>query len=255
MEGADRLTGILDQIRRERGSFVLATTEDLFALELARQLGDEEKISFYARLAAEYPHLVLADAFHRWAEASKSGITADGFERELHEGAFRGSGRMSELIACRVERRQIAGAVFRGLRLVHGESLQLSAKAEVSARSVANFVGRLIDDHPQAAFGVDGDRFDDTRQGQLRAGISALARAASRQVFTVALEDLCLALRQPPLASREEVRLAASRLIPALDPLRTRPVLFDACAVGLTIQTKRPFWREELSKRAREDLL
>jgi hypothetical protein len=73
---------ILDHVAHSRVSFVPSTTQEFFALQLARKLNDVDHLRDYLTLAANYPTQFVLQAYHRAVKRAE-GTSVDKFRGEV----------------------------------------------------------------------------------------------------------------------------------------------------------------------------
>src|ERR1019366_6871072 len=120
------MTPILDRFKNTQAGFVPATIQDLFALRLAQKLGDAPAAAHYATLLTDHSEAQLLLAYRRAVRNAQNGDRGRRFHAELERTHSNGQNGFSpSLISIRIERRAVAGAVFRGDHLEYADSRQL----------------------------------------------------------------------------------------------------------------------------------
>jgi hypothetical protein len=227
------MTGILDLYMTRTASRPASSLDDVFGIALARALGDAKLVDLYLKVAADYPHAVLANAAKKLLRKGTPESPAfTSFYRALTRESFDGSGTMPEVVALKVDRLAIGAGVLFGTRLSHTELLTLRYSDDDAARSGAGLVRRLAVDHPNASFALETYSETATRRAKVIAGMLQAAQEVGVPVWTFAPDVLYAAYCVPTCKTREEVRAIVASLFPQRD-LIGRDTETDALAVGI----------------------
>src|ERR1700733_5628075 len=134
------MPSILDQVAAQQYSaFCPQTIQEFFALQLARKLNDTTAARYYRDVVASYSEESVIVAYRRAIAAS--GLQHGSLARNFHTALNRANGhgpvfQDTRVLAIKIDRRTVAGAIFRGTQLEDTHTRQLSsvrAKAESSA--------------------------------------------------------------------------------------------------------------------------
>lgn len=142
----------------------------------------------------------------------------------------------SDILAVRIERRRIALAAFRGLKLDFADVRELSDNALDAAASTREYLVWAIEMFKPTAAAVERPTIRlDTRREYL-ANV-AFAVLAGRPVSRVLIRPATVreAMGEPPLRSRREVLQVATALWPRLPGTRNLAA-YDAALLGLHFQ-------------------
>ena len=242
------MKSILDQVARssrraDYGQFRPTTAQELFALSLARQLGDGAAARHYADLAGQYSEGQLLMAYRRSLSAHLDLARRFHVELEPLKDRQCSTDSRSRLCAIRIERRAVAVAILDEEHLQHVDSRQLSSSSEKAVESAVGFITRRVMDQFQftsAALEVIPNGHEIQRTLLHQAVVQAL-RPKAIGILEVPKSDLFQGFSHPPLRSRKELREIASDIFPVLDQEPGRPWTHDAAALGLYVQTERLF--------------
>lgn len=147
-----------------------------------------------------------------------------------------------KLAAVKVERREVAAAVFEGTHLDYVQLRQLSSvheKADSSALGFVHWIVITFDTESVALEEVDAKY--ETRRKVLAGLIGDSLRQSSIFVWKVRKRELFPAYGMPPVKSRREIREVVRSVWPILDEGKRNLAILDAVALGLYVQTERLF--------------
>lgn len=229
------MTGILDRYLEQQAGQKLQSVHAVFGLALADVLGDRACADIYQRIAADYPHAVLAHAAKRLPSiAPKVGkqMFAE-FYRVLTHVSHADVLPTPAIVALKIERKATAVAVFLGTRLVRAEMRNLAYANDLAARAIAGLIRRLSEDHPEASFAIDMTADVDTRRGlMVRTALDAM-REHGLPLWRLSAADLLSAYGNPACKTREEMRSVVRDLFSYEPELVREAIQVDALAVGL----------------------
>jgi hypothetical protein len=217
--------------------------QEVFALLLARKLNDQHAIEHYARLSYEHPDGKLVSAYRKAQHGQATGDLARRFHVELQ--ARNGStvhDRTSRVIALRIERRCVAGALLHGDHLEYTDLRQLSSDKAKAVSSALAFVNWLLD-----SFDVDSSAIELIPNGHeiqrqvLTDAIRQTLRDRMLPIWDVAKTALFEAFGESPLRSRREIREVITGMWPILAGSRGKLLIQDAVALGVYVQIERLF--------------
>lgn len=234
---------ILDRFVSPTASFQPKTLQELFALRLARKLGDVKAVRHYVSLADSYMEEQLLCAYRRAKRCEGHGDLGRRFHVELERTRPNGhSTRDADQISIRIERRTVAAAIFLGGHLEYSDSRQLSSARDKAGASAVGFVGWLLD-----RFQVEFATLESIRNGHeihrrvLHDAICRTLRERALSIWEVPREELLEACGYPPLKSRAQLREVATAIWPILDGTHAKLFVQDAAILGLHVQTERLF--------------
>jgi hypothetical protein len=219
------------------------TVPEVFALRLATKLGDGAAAKHYAELVERYPADHLLIAYHRATAHCHNGNLArrfhDFFEPLKHrDNQSMGNGRSTyRLAAIRVDRRAVAVAVFNGDHLTHAQARQLSASPGKAISSAVGFIERIMRQFDVKSAVIEAIPNGDERHRKVlqQAIVGALADDEIN-AGEVSKAELFEALAHPPVTSRKELKVIASRIWPILDEQPGGPWTHDAAMLGIYVQ-------------------
>lgn len=142
----------------------------------------------------------------------------------------------NDILAVRVERRRIALASFRGIKLDFADVRELSDNPHDAATSTREYLAWAIETFQPAAVALERPRArPDTRRDYLaNVAFAAFAGKPVSRVF-IRPETVRDAMGEPPLRSRREVHQVAAALWPRLPGTRN-VAAYDAALLGLHFQ-------------------
>lgn len=237
------MTAILDRFNNTKAGFVPATIQDLFALRLAQKLDDSSAAPHYAVLVTEHSVDRLLLAYRRAIRNVQNGGLGRRFHAELERTHSNGhNGCTPSLISIRVERRAVAGAVFRGDHLEYADSRQLSSAHDKALVSAVGFISWLV-----ARFPVESSVLEAIPSGfefqrrVLHDAICRTLRDHGLPIWEIPKPLLLQGCGYPPLKSRQQLRSVATSIWPVLEGTRGKVFVQDAAILGLHAQTERHF--------------
>jgi hypothetical protein len=237
------MTSILDRFNNTKAGFVPATIQDMFALRLAQKLGDASAAAHYAILVTEHSEDRLLLAYRRAIRNGQNGDLGRRFHAELERNHSNGhNGCRPSLFSIRVERRAVAGAVFRGDHLEYADSRQLSSAHDKAQVSAVGFVNWML-----ARFPVESAVLEAIPSGyefQRRAIHEAICQTLRDRILPIWQIPKPLLLEgcgYPALKSRQQLRAVATSIWPVLEGTHGKVFVQDAAILGLHTQTERHF--------------
>lgn len=243
------MSGILDRVARSKGLFIARSLSDVFAIQLARWLGDERNMGMYLKVARVYAPPVLADAAKR-IRAKSHAADFESFYTELTHGRFRGTDIAASLVVLKVAYRELGTVVLEGSRIADVQSLQLATDTQYACRSAAGFAARLAVDQPDATVGIYSHSPPDEREVAWIEAIEETARAAAMPIVRIATTDVLDAVAVPALSEVEHARAVAQAIWPELVALDARPSQCDAATAAALLYCWRLLPQEEMTKGA-----
>jgi hypothetical protein len=237
------MTSILDKFKVANTGFVPKTVQELFALRLAQKLGDVAAAVHYAQLAAEHSEPRLLVAYHRAIRNHPGGDLGRLFHEELERISPNvQNGFSPNLISIRVERRAVAGAIFRGDHLEYADSKQLSSAHDRAIASAVGFVNWLLDRFPveSAVLEAVPNGYEFQRR-TLHEGICQTLREHFLPLWEIPKPELLQGCGYPALRYRRELRSVATSIWPVLEGKHAKLFIQDAAILGLHAQTERHF--------------
>jgi hypothetical protein len=242
------MMSILDKVagRRPRAWFRPTTVPELFALRLAQKLGEPSAAEHYADLIREHSESALLQAY-RQAVRQRSPIGSLGrhFHVELASAKERPSHSpySGRLLAIKVERRVIAVTVFAGSTLDFHDSRHLSSHADKAQESAVVFLNWVISNFDVESATLERiTNGNEIRRAVLSRAVLNLLRASATALWEVSKRELLEGYGHPPLRSRAELRQVAHAILwPMFHTDSPNCQEIDAAAVGLHVQTERPF--------------
>jgi len=247
------MTTILDRVaisnraRTTYTRFESETPHDVFALALARKLEDTAAAGHYARLCQKHTTDQLLHAFHKSMKAQD----AEPRYRRFHSclGTVKsngGSNGRPRLAAIRVERRAVAIVIMHADNPEWLRVRQLSSVHDRAMTSAAYFISKTMDSFPitSAAMETIPDGYGhEYHRGQLSELVVSLLRDRAVSITQLRKQEVFEAFGYPPKRSRKEVRGLIERIYPFESfSGYGGPLLKDALALGLHIQTERLFF-------------
>jgi hypothetical protein len=237
------MSHILDRFATS-SHFSPQTAREFFALQLARKLGDEPTARHYAMLTDVHGEERLLAVFRRaLRDCAEQREIAARFHVELEGSARNGHQTpVVRLAAFRIERRSIAVAVFLGEHLDYTQVRHLSSTRDKAGGSAVVFVRWILQ-----GFRIQSTALETIPNGHeiqraaLAEAVRDVFRDAGLPVWEVAKQDLFAAFGFPPLRSRRELREVVACIWPVLDGGTGAPMILDAVALGLYVQTERLF--------------
>ncbi|HEX3683152.1 MAG TPA: hypothetical protein VHU83_11495 [Bryobacteraceae bacterium] len=238
------MNGILDRFIQDRAAFRPATMDELFALALARRLGDPAAARHYVTLAAQYSPERLVRTFHRILTGGADEALATRFHQQIQRAVpFVPPNHPVPLLAIKVERRSVAAAVFVGRHLEDTHVRHLSSAGARAQSSAISFVNWIMSNF-------------ELESAALECIIDV--KDIRRVVLTSAIREACIAPRPlslwqfpkrqlfesfgyPALRSRKELRQVVLSMWPVLADKRAVDQALDAVALGALVQTERLF--------------
>jgi hypothetical protein len=235
---------ILDRFVPSKPAFRPKTQTELFALRLARKLGEAPAARHFVSLAGNYSETQLLNAYHRTLHAEPAGDLARRFHLELQQIHANGSsnGQSTNLMAVRVERRSVAVVIFHGTHSEYTQVRQLSSAHGKALESAVNFVN-WVANH----FRVDSSALETIPNGHefqrtiLHDALIRTLRDRVLPVWEVAKTELFEGYGHPSLRSRKELREVAITIWPILAGTNTKVFIQDAAVLGLYVQVERLF--------------
>lgn len=237
------VNSILDKFISTSSAFRPRTVQDVFALRLACKLGDASASRHYAQLAAQHSEGTLLAVYRRTVRGGQRTDLGRRFHAQLE--SFRGNGANGSsfrLLALRVERRCVAGAVFYGSHLEYTDLRQLSSSKDKALGSGVSFVNWLFD-----RFEVDSAAMEVISNGDEihRRMLSEIVADAVRQrllpIWKVPKTEVFESFGYPSARCRRQAREVVTDIWPVLAGTGAKVFVQDAVALGLHIQTKRLF--------------
>lgn len=239
------MTNILDLVENERASsFRPSIPDDFFALRLAQRLGEPATASHYATLVSEHSRDTLLKAYKRALSDCPDENQRGRHMQELLaiHPELAAHYPNPRLLSLAVMRRAVGAAVFVG---THLDSVRIRhlpshpAKAEFSA---AAFIGTAISESRSNSAAIE------TLSGQdavVRTTLHKVAveqlRASAISIWDTGKQSVTHAFAYPPPRTRKEVRRIVAAVWPLPNGLPPEPVVLDALALGLFVQTERLF--------------
>lgn len=234
---------VLDKFIPATSPFRPRTAQDVFAVRLAQELQDAPASGHYAQLAAQYSQGRLLAAYRRTVKKGQRGDLGQRFHVELERMNGNGGNVTSfRLLAVRVERRCVAGAVFYGDHLEYTDLRQLSSVKDKALGSGIGFVNWMLD-----AFVVDSAAMELVRNGKeiqrrlLSEMIAETLRQRMLPIWEVSTTDVFESYGYPSLKCRRELREVVTAMWPILTGTAAKVFAQDAAALGLYVQTERLF--------------
>lgn len=237
--------GILDYISKSmRAKFRPSCPDELFALALARRLGEPQTAAHYALLLSQYPQSHLIAAYRAVKGRTEPGENLGAiFHFELPHVPIDGHWpRLPVLAAIRIERRTLAAAVFSGTRLKGVRVRHLPAGAAKSEASAASFVSSILADFgPSDVIVERSSATEGRRVAGLQRTVRALIADSSLPFVDAEVGELLVAFGHPPLPNRRDLRAVAGTICPLPNLKPNQAAGLDAVALGLYAQTERLF--------------
>lgn len=226
------MTSILNHISPPRNAFRPRTADDFFRLQLARKLGEPARLK-------DIEHFPVETLWKAFRKLRNGKLDRTSFERALQQfdDSADGSLPRHRLCAIKLQRREVAAAVFSGLKLDFVQERHLSsdpAKAESSALGFINWVVSNLEADSAALERIVSSI--PTRRVNLSRTALASLRAIPLPVWEVEKKDLLKRFALPAPKTRKEVRGIVSEIWPILND-RSDAIL-DAVALGLAVQTQ-----------------
>jgi hypothetical protein len=240
------MSSILDEVAAAQRSEVRPKNPRQFlALRLTQRLKLNTAITAKQYLnLAEYPEARLLAAYRRIKGSSNSGVDqARRFQVELNRLKNSGSvedNNRATLLALKIERRSVAGAVFLGEHLDYTQVRHLSSSREKAEASVAAFLNQML-----STFGIESVALERTglKADAQRALLSRLVTQAVREkgipIWEISKRELLEAYGEPPLKSRKDLRQVIAGIWPVIAGSHGKLFVQDAAALGLYVQVER----------------
>jgi len=237
------MIAILDRFVPLTNAFEPRTAQELFALALARKLGDPVAVRHYVSLTGTHTEAQLICAYRR----AKRGQGHPDFGRRFHLELKRARAAdyrddQIDQIAIRIERRAVAAVIFRAGHLEYSDSRQLSSAHDKAAASAVGFVDWLLDRFP-----VESAALESILHGQeiqrrvLHDAICRRLRERALSIWEVPRQELLDACGYPPLKSRQQLREIAAAIWPILAGNHAKVFIQDAAILGVHVQNERLF--------------
>lgn len=147
------------------------------------------------------------------------------------------------LLAVNIQRRAIALAYFRGLRLEFAEVRELASGEESATRNAEAFLRASLNrfDATTVALEEESGRIVDTRRARLRRHLLSLLRTEAISVWEHRTTEMLGAFGDPGAGTRKELRRTARVLWPEALPMDSPVAKIEAVALGYVVQTEREF--------------
>ncbi|MEJ2083667.1 MAG: hypothetical protein P8Y94_16245 [Acidobacteriota bacterium] len=148
----------------------------------------------------------------------------------------------AKLVALKVERRAIGGAIFEGTHLDFTDIRQLSSNHRQADSSALGFVHWLVDTFEAETVALEiVPTPTETRRSVLTRMITESLRERGVSVLEVRKLEFLSTYGMPPPKTRREVRETVKGLWPILESETRNGLILDATALGLYVQTERLF--------------
>jgi hypothetical protein len=241
------MTAILDQFPSQSAvatAFRPRTTSEYVAFRIAQKLGEPQAAAHYVSLTERHSIAQMLAAFRRATLGGAGPNSAARFHMDLASinGDSNGHNGKYHLVAIRVERREVAAAVFHGERLEFTELHQLSSDRDKAISSAVSFISWVIGEFPVDSVALEpvaGEK--ESQRMALHQALTQHARENALAVLPVSKSDLFAAFGYPALQSRKELRQTLSSLWPILAGNGTKHLILDAVALGFYVQVERLF--------------
>jgi len=237
------MVSILDRFAvQRRKQFRPETTQEFFALQLARKLGDAEAAQHYLELTEERSENSLLVAYRR--AVAVSGQSGETLARNFHTALNRTNGSgppndQTRLLAIKVGRRIVSAAVLLGRHLEDTETRHLSSVHTKAEGSAVSFIRWFTSNYEIESATMECLPPDyEVQRSVLHRLIIAVISDQLLPVSQVPKSDLIPAFGYPEPRSRHEVREVTQAIWPILG---NDPGVLDAVALGLYVQTERLF--------------
>lgn len=243
------MTDILDRVaegaaRIRYSEFRPKSPSELFAMRLATKLGDASAAQHYSDLLDQHAEEHLLIAYRRTLAVGKSADLARHFHDELKRLHGRNGNTHSHrrLISIRIERRAVAVAVSAGSQLEYARVRQLSSSGDKAIASAATFLERVLETLPAESAALEiVPGSEGTQRSQLQRVLLETLTDKNMAISYVNKKDVFQAFGFPPLRSRKELREIVCGMWPILGDVEGSPLVHDAVALGLYVQTERLF--------------
>ena len=147
---------------------------------------------------------------------------------------------LSRLCAFKVQRREIAVAVFSGLKLDFVQRRQFPAdwsKAESSSLGFLHWVSDNLEVDSAALERLDSQA--PSRRGDLTDSLRVALRGLALSLCEPSKEELLTSFAIPEPKTRKDVRQIVCEIWPILQTMHYDPAILDAAALGLYSQAQR----------------
>ncbi len=237
------MTSILDKFQRLASGFTAQSPQDLFALRLAQKLEDIRAAEHYVMLASKYSENRLLNAYRHAVRGSPAGELGRRFHLELQRASDHGPGLSCEkLLAIRVERRAIAGALFHGRHLEYTQVRQLSSNREKAVASAVGFITWMLETLVVDSIALEViAHSQDVQRRTLSDAIAQLCRQRMLPIWEIPKQQIFEGCGYPALKSRKELRQLMATMWPVLTGGKGQVFIRDAIALGLYVQIERLF--------------
>ena len=145
-----------------------------------------------------------------------------------------------KLIALKIERREIAAAIFTDTRIEHVDRRQLSSDHERADSSALGFIHWLVTTFGSNDVALEGvGRFAASRRGALTRQIESSLQRSNVLAWKVRKPELMASYGFPPVRTRKQIRSSVRSIWPVFAD--SEDTIVDAVALGLYVQTERLF--------------